>query len=121
MTDLARAYAPESKPAEWRGLRERFPLLPLLRKGVASDGPAWLPLVLVFGAFGAVAYADHLVVAISLFYLYILPLGLTAIFLRREISYNLTAACILFHDYYYPRNIQPGLPTSHDHPPPLPL
>src|SRR6266446_8379830 len=61
MTDLARAYTPESKPAEWRGLRERFPLLPLLRKGVASDGPAWLPLVLVFGAFGAVAYADHLV------------------------------------------------------------
>ncbi len=114
MTDLARAYTPESKPAEWRGLRERFPLLPLLRKGVASDGPAWLPLVLVFGAFGAVAYADHLVVAISLVYLYILPLGLAAIFLRREVSYSLIAACILFHDYYSPRNIKPGLRIFHN-------
>src|SRR5216684_39300 len=114
MTDLARAYTPESKPAEWRGLRERFPLLPLLRKGVASDGPAWLPLVLVFGAFGAVAYADHLVVAISLVYLYILPLGLAAIFLRRKVSYGLIAACILFHDYYSPRNISLGLRFFHN-------
>src|SRR5258708_4347196 len=114
MTDLARAYTPESKPAEWRGLRERFPLLPLLRKGVASDGPAWLPLVLVLGAFGAVAYADHLVVSISLVYLYILPLGVGAIFLRGKISYSLIAVCILFHDYNSPRNLNRGLRIFHN-------
>src|SRR5260370_38344122 len=83
MTDLARAYTPESKPAEWRGLRERFPLLPLLRKGVASDGPAWLPLVLVFGGFGAVACADQLAVRILLVCLTIPPLGLPSILCAR--------------------------------------
>jgi len=84
-------------------------LLALLRQDVASNGPAWLPLVLVSGATVAVAYADHLVVSISLAYLYILPLGVGAIFLRREISYSLILICILFHDYYSSRNIHPGL------------
>jgi len=87
---------------------------PLLRKDVASNGPAWLPLVLVLGAVSAVAYADHRVVAVSLVYLYILPLGLGAIFLRRGISYALIAACILFHDYYSPRYINPGLRVFHN-------
>jgi sigma-B regulation protein RsbU (phosphoserine phosphatase) len=96
-------------PAKLRGLRERVPLLRLLRKDVASNGPAWLPLVLVLGAIGAVAYADHLVVSVSLVYLYILPLGVGAIFLRRELSYSLIATCILFHDYYSPRHIHPAL------------
>jgi hypothetical protein len=63
-------------------------LRPVLRKDVASSGPAWLPLVLVLSSFAAVAYADHLVVAISLVYLYLLPLALGAIFLRKEISYG---------------------------------
>src|ERR1700731_242021 len=89
--------------------RERVFLQSLLRKGVASNGAAGLPLVLVLGAIGAVAYADHLVVSISLVYLYILPLGVGAIFLRRGISYSLIAVCILFHDYYSPRIINPGL------------
>src|SRR3981081_4607392 len=79
----------ESMPAELRGLRERAPLLSLLRKDVASNGPAWLPLILVLGAVSAVAYADHLVVSVSLVYLYILPLGVGAIFLRKEIRYSL--------------------------------
>jgi len=59
--------------AKERDRRESVLLLPLLRNDVASNGPAWLPLVLVLGATGAVAYADHLVVSISLVYLYILP------------------------------------------------
>src|SRR6266481_7847055 len=104
----------ESMPAKLRELRERVLSLSLLRKDVASNGPAWLPLVLVLGATGAVAYADHLVVSISLVYLYILPVGVGAIFLRREISYSLIAACILFHDYYSPRNIKPGLRIFHN-------
>src|SRR5712692_6337053 len=96
-------------PAKLRDFRERVLLLALLRKDVALNGPAWLPLVLVLGAIGAVAYADHLVVSVSLVYLYILPLGVGAIFLRRELSYSLIATCILFHDYYSPRHIHPAL------------
>jgi serine phosphatase RsbU (regulator of sigma subunit) len=104
----------ESMHAKLRELRERVLSLSLLRKDVASNGPAWLPLVLVLGATSAVAYADHLVVSISLVYLYILPVGVGAIFLRREISYSLIAVCILFHDYYSPRHINPGLRIFHN-------
>src|SRR5713101_8285646 len=104
----------ESMPAKLRELRERVLSLSLLRKDVSSNGPAWLPLVLVLGATGAVAYADHLVVSISLVYLYILPVGVGAIFLRRGISYSLIAVCILFHDYYSPRHINPGLRIFHN-------
>ena len=60
----------------------------LVRKDVASNGEAWLPLLMVFGAIGAVAYADHRVTSVSLAYLYILPLAVGAIFMRREISYS---------------------------------
>ncbi len=101
-------------PAKLPGARKTNDLLPVLRRDVASNGPAWLPLVLVLGSFGAVAYADHLVVSISLVYLYLLPLAVGAIFLRREISYSLIAVCILFHDYYSPRNLHPGLRIFHN-------
>ena len=101
-------------PAKLGDSRERALLLSLLRKDVASNGPAWLPLVLVLGAISAVAYADHLVVSISLVYLYILPLGVAAIFLRRGISYGLIAICVLFHDYFSPRTINPGLRIFHN-------
>ncbi len=104
----------ESMPAELRDAPKSVPLLRLLRKDVASSGPAWLPLLLVLGATGAVAYADHLVVSVSLVYLYILPLGVGAIFLRKEISYSLIVVCILFHDYYSPRPINPGLRIFHN-------
>jgi serine phosphatase RsbU (regulator of sigma subunit) len=89
-------------------------LRPVLRKDVGSNGPAWLPLGLVLSSFAAVAYADHLVVAISLVYLYLLPLALGAIFLRKEISYGFIAICILFHDYYSPRGLHPGLRIFHN-------
>ena len=101
-------------PAKLRDKRKTAALSPILRKDVASNGPAWLPLVLVLSSFGAVAYADHLVVSISLVYLYLLPLAVGAIFLRREISYSLIAVCILFHDYYSPRNLHPGLRIFHN-------
>jgi sigma-B regulation protein RsbU (phosphoserine phosphatase) len=76
---------------------------------VISNGPAWLPVALVLAAIAAVAYADHRVLAISLVYLYIFPLGVSAILLRKELSYSLVAFCILLHDYYSPRTIHPGL------------
>src|SRR5580692_2758379 len=101
-------------PPKARDFRERALLLSVLRKDVALNGPAWLPLSLVLGAFSAVAYADHLVVSISLVYLYLLPLVLSAIFLRKEISYSLIVVCVLFHDYYSPRGIDPGLRIFHN-------
>ena len=97
-----------------RGLRGKAPSLSLLRKDVASNGSSWLPLGLVLGAIGAVAYADHHVVSVSLVYLYILPVGLGAIFLRRVVSYSLIAVCVLLHDYYSPRNIIVGMRIFHN-------
>src|SRR5467141_3841833 len=114
MNELVHSAIRESKPAVLRGLHEGVPLLSFLRKDVALSGPAWLPLSLVLGAVSAVAYADHLVVSISLVYLYLLPLVLGAIFLRKEISYSLIVVCILFHDYYSPRPINPGLRIFHN-------
>jgi len=81
---------------------------------VASNGPAWLPLLLVLGAIATVAYADHRVVSISLIYLYILPLSVGAIFLRKEISYSLIVICILFHYFDSPRHVSLGLRLFHD-------
>src|SRR5882757_6872754 len=100
--------------AKLRAERKMLAFLPVLRRDVAANGPAWLPLVLVLGAFIAVAYADRLVVSISLVYLYILPLAVGAIFLRKKVSYSLIVVCILFHDYYSPRNINPELRIFHN-------
>ena len=114
MNEIVHSAIRESKPALLRGLREAVPLLSVLRKDVALSGPTWLPLSLVLGAVSAVAYADHLVVSISLVYLYLLPLVLGAIFLRKEISYSLIVVCVLFHDYYSPRGMNPGLRIFHN-------
>jgi serine phosphatase RsbU (regulator of sigma subunit) len=118
MSVLLHPVVRESRPGELRALREGVPLLSLLRKDVASNGATWLPLVLVLAAIAAVAYADHLVVSLSLVYLYILPLTVGAIFLRKEISYGLIAACIVFHYFFHyfdsPRHIHLGLRIFHD-------
>src|SRR5271169_4846169 len=108
----------ESAPTSSRRLGERVSLLSLLRKDVASHGPTWLPLALVLAAIAGVAYVDHLVVSLSLVYLYTLPLTIGAIFLRKEISYGLIVACILFHYFFHyfdpPRHIHLGLRIFHD-------
>jgi serine phosphatase RsbU (regulator of sigma subunit) len=85
--------------------QKKIPLLAPLRKDVASIGPSWLPVGLVLGAIAAVAYVDHRVVSTSLVYLYIFPLGISAILLRKEVAYSLIPACILLHDYWSPRII----------------
>jgi sigma-B regulation protein RsbU (phosphoserine phosphatase) len=105
MSSTTRPLTPTKLP----DLRDGAPLLAPLRKDVASIGPPWLPLALVLAAIAAVAYADHVVPSISLVYLYIFPLGAGAILLRKELSYSLVVFCILFHDYYSPRPIHPGL------------
>src|SRR5712691_2423166 len=118
MSDLLHLSVRESRSAELRGTLERIPLLSRLRKKLASNRPTWLPLVLVLAAIAVVAYADHLVVSLSLVYLYTLPLTVGAIFLRKEISYGLIVACILFHYFFhyfdFPRHIHLGLRIFHD-------
>src|SRR5260370_24430607 len=94
--------------------RRRPPLAPVLGKGGGSNWPAWLAVGLVLGAIGAVMYADRRVVSISRTYLYILPLGVGAIFLSREISYSLIGVCILLHDYDVPRHMHLGLRIFHN-------
>jgi phosphoserine phosphatase RsbU/P len=94
-------------PANLPDLRNGVPLLAPLRKDVASLGPTWLPVALVLGAIAAVAYVDHLVLSTSLVYLYVFPLGISAILLRKEVSYSLIPACILIHDCWSPRMIHP--------------
>ena len=86
-------------------VHKRVPLLAPLRKDVASIGPKWLPVALVLGAIAAVAYVDHRVVSTSLVYLYTFPLGVSAILLRKEVTYSLVPLCILLHDYWSPRII----------------
>jgi serine phosphatase RsbU (regulator of sigma subunit) len=118
MNDLVHPPARESRPAALPGLRERAPLLSLLQKKAASNRPTWLPFVFVLAAIAGVAYADHLVVSLSLVYLYTLPLIVGAIFLRKEISYSLVVACIVFHYFFHyfdsPRHIHLGLRIFHD-------
>src|SRR5216684_102823 len=96
-------------PAKFPDPRGRVPLLAPLRKDVASIGPAWFPVALVLVAIVGIAYVDHLVLSTSLVYLYIFPLGVAAILLRKEVSYGLIPLCILFHDYWSPRIIHPVL------------
>jgi serine phosphatase RsbU (regulator of sigma subunit) len=118
MKDPEQPVVRQSKPAELRSLREGIPLLSVLRRDVASVRPVWLPFVLVLAAIAGVAYVDHLVVSLSLVYLYTLPLTVGAIFLRKEISYGLILTCILFHYFFHsfdsPRHIHLGLRIFHD-------
>jgi serine phosphatase RsbU (regulator of sigma subunit) len=114
MSDLVHPGVRELTPSRSRPLLERNPLSHLLRNELASSGSGWLPLAFVIGAIAAVAYADDLVDSISLGYLYVLPLAVGAIFLRKTVSYGLIAICILLHDYYYPSHIDPRLRTFHN-------
>lgn len=86
----------------------------LLRRDVAAVGPQWLPAMLILGSIAAVAYADFVVSSVSLGYLYILPLGISAMFLRSWISYGLIAVCVFFHDLFGPPYISPGARMTHN-------
>lgn len=56
----------------------------------------------VFAGIAAVAYADRAVVTISLGYLYILPLALSAMVHKLRTSLSLAAFCVLLHDVLGP-------------------
>jgi sigma-B regulation protein RsbU (phosphoserine phosphatase) len=86
----------------------------LLRREVAADGPQWLPATLILGSIAAVAYADFIVSSVSLGYLYILPLGISAMFLRPRISYALIAVCVFLHDLFGPLYPSPEARIAHN-------
>jgi serine phosphatase RsbU (regulator of sigma subunit) len=73
-----------------------------LRVDVAATGAQWLPATLILASIAAVAYADFIVSTVSLGYLYILPLGISAMFLRTRISYALIVVCVFLHDFFGP-------------------
>ena len=73
-----------------------------LRGDVAATGAKWLPATLILASIAAVAYADFIVSTVSLGYLYILPLGISAMFLRTRISYALIVVCVFLHDFFGP-------------------
>ena len=114
MSDMTHPAVRESRRSQLHGLRERIQLRSFFRSHLAGSGPTWIPLVLVLGAIVAVSYADHLVVPLSLIYLCILPIVVGATFLRRAISYGLTAVCVLLHDYYSPKSVHLGLLVFHN-------
>ena len=74
----------------------------LLRRDVAATGAQWLPATLILASVAAVAYADFIASSVSLGYLYILPLGISAMFLRTRISYALIVVCVFLHDFFGP-------------------
>jgi serine phosphatase RsbU (regulator of sigma subunit) len=106
--------APPLIQSKLRDVHGSVLLRPFLRKDLASHRPAWLPLVLVLAAMAVVAYANHLVVVPSLISLYILPLTVGAILLRKEITYGLIVACILFQHFDSPRQIPLALRLFHE-------
>lgn len=114
MTELVHPAVRKSGPARSRNLREGLALPPVPQSNAATSGPAWLPLVLVLGAIAAFAYADHLVIPISLVYLCILPIVVSATFQRRAFSYGLIVVAVLFHEHYSPTRVSPGLRVFYD-------
>lgn len=56
----------------------------------------------VVAAIAAVAYADYVVLSISLGYLYVLPLALSAVIHRRRTSLALVVVCVALHDWFGP-------------------
>jgi len=88
------------RDAAWNSTVALFAIA--IARGCGLRRPQWLPAALVFGSIGVVAYADFIVTSISLGYLYILPLGIGAMFLRSQISYGLIAVCVFLHDVFGP-------------------
>jgi len=62
----------------------------------------FLLLFAVLAGIAAVAYADSLVVTISLGYLYVLPLSLAALVFPLPITMTLVGICVVLHDWLGP-------------------
>jgi serine phosphatase RsbU (regulator of sigma subunit) len=113
MSDVAQNPLQATPSTGLGEFRQRIRTLPLLRQDFAL-AKAWFPLAVVLAAIATVAYADHRVVVPSLIYLYILPVTISAILLRKEVSYGLIVVCIALHYFDSPREIPLGLRIFHD-------
>src|ERR1019366_5913538 len=91
LTDSGEVFMPEVTGIQ-SGTLTSLSSRSLLRREVAAGRPRWPTTMLIFGPVAAVAYADFIASSVSLGYLYILPLGISAMFLRTQISYALIAA-----------------------------
>ncbi|MEZ5428266.1 MAG: SpoIIE family protein phosphatase [Pyrinomonadaceae bacterium] len=58
--------------------------------------------LVILGFTASVAYADSRVAEISLGYLYVLPVALSALVNRRALTVSLIVVCIFLHDYFGP-------------------
>jgi serine phosphatase RsbU (regulator of sigma subunit) len=74
----------------------------LFREDVGAGVRKWLPLAFVLGSIAIVAYADGIASSVPLGYLYVLPLGIGAMFLRSKISFGLIVVCAVLHDLLRP-------------------
>src|SRR3979490_91693 len=83
-------------------------------RDVTIGGPQWLLAVLVFVSIAGVAYTDSIVSSISLGYLYFLPLGISAMFLRSKISYGLIVVCVFLHDLFGASYSSPQARITHN-------
>jgi serine phosphatase RsbU (regulator of sigma subunit) len=83
------------------GIRNRF--IADYTKAAQKEGYSEILLVLAaLAGISAVAYADGLVVTISLGYLYVLPLSLAALTRYRITTYSLVGICVVLHDWLGP-------------------
>jgi serine phosphatase RsbU (regulator of sigma subunit) len=114
MTELVHPAARKLGLVASRDISERIVSPHFSRGDPVASGPTWLPLVLVLGALAAFAYVDHLVIPISLVYLCILPVVVSATFPRRVFSYALIVIGVLFHEYYSPTRVNPALRVFYD-------
>jgi serine phosphatase RsbU (regulator of sigma subunit) len=114
MTELVHPAVRKLDLVASRDVREGIVSPHFSRSDPAASGPTWLPLVLVLGALAAFAYVDHLVIPISLVYLCILPVVVSATFPRRVFSYALIVIGVLFHEYYSPTRVNPALRVFYD-------
>lgn len=69
--------------------------------GVQRGSRVW-SLLIVISATACVAYADYLVKSVSLGYLYILPVSLSAILLSSRAPLAFIGLCVFFHDLFGP-------------------
>jgi serine phosphatase RsbU (regulator of sigma subunit) len=91
----------KTKTTEGIPIRKRF----IADHARASQMEGYSEILLVLAAIAGisgVAYADSLVVTISLGYLYVLPLSLSALTRYRITTFSLVGGCVVLHDWLGP-------------------
>jgi hypothetical protein len=99
--DAMHAIGLKNKTTEGKPNQTRFVTDHARASRMEGYSEALLVLAALAGI-SAVAYADRLVVAISLGYLYVLPLSLSALTRYRRTTYSLVGVCVALHDWLGP-------------------